>query len=130
MIRVSHLSGIPHFDSPHHCSESRSPLKARAIRRCSRVYVAAPLQMVTAVTAVPRHLGVHTSRCHAYLFSPTRSSPHRSAESIRNLAQLTFETSAMADQQVIPARGGRAARVKRGETIRVVNTHGTQVIDT
>jgi len=36
----------------------------------------------------------------------------------------------MADQQVIPARGGRAARVKRGETIRVVNTHGTQVIDT
>jgi len=24
--------------------------------------------MVTAVTDVPRHLGVHTSGCHAYLF--------------------------------------------------------------
>jgi len=30
----------------------------------------------------------------------------------------------------IPARRGRAARVRRGQRIRVVNTHGTQVVDT
>lgn len=31
---------------------------------------------------------------------------------------------------VIPARKGVAVRVARGETIRVINTHGTQVVDT
>jgi len=30
----------------------------------------------------------------------------------------------------IPARRGRAARVAAGRHVRVVNTHGTQVIDT
>ena len=30
----------------------------------------------------------------------------------------------------IPARRGKAARVKRGQTIRIVNTHGSQVVDT
>jgi len=29
----------------------------------------------------------------------------------------------------IPARGGKAARVRAGQRIRVVNTHGTQVVD-
>ena len=31
---------------------------------------------------------------------------------------------------MIPAGGGTAARVRRGQTVRVVNTHGTQVVDT
>lgn len=30
----------------------------------------------------------------------------------------------------IPARRGKAAFVKRGERVRVVNTHGQQVVDT
>lgn len=30
----------------------------------------------------------------------------------------------------IPARKGKAARVARGQTVRLINTHGTQVIDT
>ena len=32
--------------------------------------------------------------------------------------------------QVIPARQGRAVRLQAGEAIRIVNTHGTQVVDT
>ena len=30
----------------------------------------------------------------------------------------------------VPARRGKAARMKAGQTIRIVNTHGTQVLDT
>ncbi len=30
----------------------------------------------------------------------------------------------------IPARRGKAARVKKGQVVRVVNTHGSQVVDT
>ena len=30
----------------------------------------------------------------------------------------------------VPARNGRAVRVKSGQTIRITNTHGTQVCDT
>lgn len=30
----------------------------------------------------------------------------------------------------IPARRGKAARLRRGQSVRVVNTHGTQVVDT
>ncbi|MGI4954575.1 MAG: DUF1989 domain-containing protein [Janthinobacterium lividum] len=38
----------------------------------------------------------------------------------------------MPDQELntIPARRGTAARVRRGQTVRVVNTHGDQVVDT
>jgi uncharacterized protein YcgI (DUF1989 family) len=36
----------------------------------------------------------------------------------------------MADRQIIPARHGAAARVGQGQTVRVINTHGTQVVDT
>lgn len=36
----------------------------------------------------------------------------------------------MTNRQTIPARKGKAARVGRGQTIRVINTHGSQVIDT
>jgi uncharacterized protein YcgI (DUF1989 family) len=36
----------------------------------------------------------------------------------------------MAPPQEIPARRGKAARVQRGQSIRVINTHGTQVVDT
>jgi uncharacterized protein YcgI (DUF1989 family) len=32
--------------------------------------------------------------------------------------------------QVIPARKGKAARVKKGQSIRLINTHGKQVVDT
>ncbi|MGX1786558.1 DUF1989 domain-containing protein [Bosea sp. NPDC055332] len=32
--------------------------------------------------------------------------------------------------ELIPARSGVAARVKRGQSVRVVNTHGKQVVDT
>ena len=35
----------------------------------------------------------------------------------------------MAGLVTIPARGGKAARVSAGQRIRVVNTHGTQVVD-
>ena len=30
----------------------------------------------------------------------------------------------------IPARRGKAARVRAGQHVRIVNTHGTQVVDT
>jgi uncharacterized protein len=36
----------------------------------------------------------------------------------------------MAPPQEIPARRGKGARVQRGQSIRVINTHGTQVVDT
>ncbi len=36
----------------------------------------------------------------------------------------------MAEQQLIPARQGVAARVRKGQTVRVINTYGTQVVDT
>jgi hypothetical protein len=36
----------------------------------------------------------------------------------------------MSDTMTIPARRGKAARVKKGETIKVINTHGEQVVDT
>lgn len=32
--------------------------------------------------------------------------------------------------QLIPARSGKAAHVKKGQTVKIINTHGTQVIDT
>jgi uncharacterized protein len=35
----------------------------------------------------------------------------------------------MSDLVTIPARRGKAARVRAGQRIRVVNTHGTQVVD-
>jgi uncharacterized protein YcgI (DUF1989 family) len=33
-------------------------------------------------------------------------------------------------RRTIPARRGAAARVPAGRTVRVINTHGTQVVDT
>jgi uncharacterized protein YcgI (DUF1989 family) len=36
----------------------------------------------------------------------------------------------MSDPIVIPARRGKAAFVRRGQTIAVINTHGQQVVDT
>src|SRR3712207_4741705 len=36
----------------------------------------------------------------------------------------------MAKQQLIPARPGLAARVRKDQTVRVINTYGTQVVDT
>jgi len=38
--------------------------------------------------------------------------------------------AALADPAVIPARHGKAALVRRGQRVRVVNTHGSQVVDT
>ena len=31
--------------------------------------------------------------------------------------------------ETIPARSGRAARIKRGQTLKVINTHGRQIVD-
>jgi uncharacterized protein YcgI (DUF1989 family) len=36
----------------------------------------------------------------------------------------------MSELQLIPAGQGVAARVREGQTVKVVNTHGTQVVDT
>ena len=36
----------------------------------------------------------------------------------------------MADMHTIPARSGKAVRVEKGNAIRIVNTHGEQVVDT
>lgn len=36
----------------------------------------------------------------------------------------------MSEIVTIPARRGKAARVARGQTVRVINTHGEQVVDT
>jgi uncharacterized protein YcgI (DUF1989 family) len=36
----------------------------------------------------------------------------------------------MPDPIAIPARGGKAAFVSKGQTIKVINTHGEQVVDT
>jgi len=36
----------------------------------------------------------------------------------------------MVDRHQIPARKGLAVRVEEGRTVRIVNTHGTQVVDT
>ncbi|NKB54912.1 MAG: DUF1989 domain-containing protein [Alphaproteobacteria bacterium] len=37
---------------------------------------------------------------------------------------------AEAERQTIPARGSLAVRVRRGQTVQVINTHGQQVVDT
>ncbi|WP_287780718.1 urea carboxylase-associated family protein [Oceanibaculum sp.] len=39
-------------------------------------------------------------------------------------------TPVLGRRYTVPAREGRAVRVARGQTIRIVNTHGTQVCDT
>jgi uncharacterized protein YcgI (DUF1989 family) len=36
----------------------------------------------------------------------------------------------MGNLQTIPARRGKAARVNKGQSIKVINTHGNQVVDT
>src|SRR5262245_1343461 len=36
----------------------------------------------------------------------------------------------MADPTLVPARKGKAARLNRGALVRLVNTHGRQVVDT
>lgn len=36
----------------------------------------------------------------------------------------------MSEIQTIPARGGKAAFLKNGQTIKIINTHGSQVVDT
>lgn len=40
------------------------------------------------------------------------------------------ETSPSPKLQVIPARKGKAARVDKGQSIRLINSHGKQVVDT
>ena len=35
----------------------------------------------------------------------------------------------MQDRHLIPARKGAAARIKKGQVLRVINTHGSQVVD-
>ena len=32
--------------------------------------------------------------------------------------------------QVIPARRGKAARLNKGQSVKIINTHGNQVVDT
>ncbi|QIT54868.1 urea carboxylase-associated family protein [Aquisalimonas sp. 2447] len=39
-------------------------------------------------------------------------------------------TPSLGERYTVPARCGRAVRVKAGQTIRIINTHGTQVCDT
>jgi uncharacterized protein len=34
------------------------------------------------------------------------------------------------ETEIIPARRGRAVRLSRGQSIRIINTHGSQVVDT
>ena len=36
----------------------------------------------------------------------------------------------MGHRQTIPARGGKATRLEEGQSIRIINTHGEQVVDT
>lgn len=36
----------------------------------------------------------------------------------------------MGELQTIPVRGGAATHVKQGQSIRIINTHGSQVVDT
>lgn len=43
---------------------------------------------------------------------------------------MNLHIDAPAELERIPARRGVAARVKRGQTVRVINTHGKQVVDT
>ena len=35
-----------------------------------------------------------------------------------------------AETVTIPARGGKAARVRKGQHVKIINTHGEQVVDT
>ena len=35
----------------------------------------------------------------------------------------------MQDRQLIPARKGAAARIRKGQVLKVINTHGSQVVD-
>src|SRR3954466_13540752 len=35
----------------------------------------------------------------------------------------------MQDRHLIPARKGAAARIRKGQVLRVINTHGSQVVD-
>ncbi len=36
----------------------------------------------------------------------------------------------MTEQQTVPTRGGKAAHVAKGQSIKIINTHGSQVVDT
>src|SRR4029450_4810647 len=39
------------------------------------------------------------------------------------------EAKHMAELQVIPARRGKATRLAKGEALKIINTHGNQVVD-
>ena len=45
-------------------------------------------------------------------------------------ATSTLTTNAMADQSIIPARKGKAVTLNKGQSIRVIDTYGSQVVDT
>jgi uncharacterized protein YcgI (DUF1989 family) len=45
-------------------------------------------------------------------------------------ARRAGATAMQQGETQIPARSGKAARVRRGQSIRVINTHGEQVVDT
>ena len=42
---------------------------------------------------------------------------------------MATKKSSGTGRDLIPARSGKAARMKRGQTVKVINTHGQQVVD-
>jgi uncharacterized protein YcgI (DUF1989 family) len=46
------------------------------------------------------------------------------------MSSVENPTGNQADLVLVPAREGRAARMRAGDTIKVINTHGKQVVDT
>lgn len=73
----------------------------------------------------------HATHCHAY---PACCQPDN-GDSLGINATLKEPisldgTPVLGETYTVPARCGRAVRLKAGEVIKIVNTHGTQVCDT
>src|SRR5438067_11174340 len=64
--------------------------------------------------------------------SSTRQRPRNTGASARFDATMTALTGGcpMPDLTTVPARKGKAAYLGRGERLRLINTHGGQVVDT
>ena len=63
-------------------------------------------------------------------FEIARPEPKVTANDTVETPISTDGTPSLGATYVIPARAGRAVRVGKGQTIAIINTHGTQVVDT
>jgi len=75
----------------------------------------------------------HIGKCSAFPFADLLQARNMvksgGLESTRASIMAKQKTAASSQRVSIPARHAKAALVKKGRRIKVINTHGTQVVD-